>query len=117
MRENRDNKSYIAMGWPGQLIPYEFAIEHLPGSKIVLVDRMLLEPQEEATKISTYDEQIIDVKLVGNQTKRKNPKNTELAERHEAFYLKTNTLNTGDKIFSEIRLRNRRILKAVIMTE
>ena len=105
------------MGWPDQLIPYEFTIEHLPGSKIVFVDCMLREPQEEATTISTYDEQFIAVKLVGNQTKGKNPKNTAFAERHETFCLNTNTLNTGDKICSEFRLRNRRILKAVIMTE
>ena len=65
MRENRANKSYISRltRWVDKLLPFDFTIDHLPGSKMGLVDYILREPQQKAVNISTYDEQFIVAKL------------------------------------------------------
>ena len=65
MRGNRANKSYNGRltRWVDRLLPFDFSIDHLPGSKIGLVDYISREPQQKAINISTYDEQFIVAKL------------------------------------------------------
>ena len=65
MRENRANKSYNSRftRWVDRLLPFDFSIDHLPGSKMGLVDYISLDPQQKAVNISAYDEQFIVAKL------------------------------------------------------
>ena len=65
MRENRSNKSYNSRltRWVDRLLPFDFSIDHLSGSKLGLVDFISREPQQKAVNISTYDEQFIVAKL------------------------------------------------------
>ena len=65
MKENRANKSYISRltRWGDRLLPFDFSIDHLPGSKMGLVDFISRDPLQKAVNISTYDEQFIVVKL------------------------------------------------------
>ena len=65
MRENRANKSYNSRltRWVDRLLPFDLTIDHLPGSKIGLVDYISRDPQQEAVNISAYDEQFIVAKL------------------------------------------------------
>ena len=69
MREKRANKSYNSRltRRVNRLLPFDFSIDHLPGSKMGLVDYVLCELQQEAVNISylwwTYDEQIKVAKL------------------------------------------------------
>ena len=65
MRENRANKSYNSRlkHWVDRLLLFDFSIDHLPGSKMGLVDYILREPQQKAVNIYTYDEQFIVAKL------------------------------------------------------
>ena len=65
MRENRSNKSYNSRltRWVDRLLPFDFSIDHLPGSKMGLVDYISRNPQQKAFNISTYDEQFIVAKL------------------------------------------------------
>ena len=46
MRENRANKSYNSRlaRWDDRLLPFDFSIDHLPGSKMGLVDYISREP-------------------------------------------------------------------------
>ena len=65
MRENRANKPYNSglTRWADRLLPFDLSINHLPGSKMGLVDYISREPQQKAVYISTYDEQFIIAKL------------------------------------------------------
>ena len=65
MRENRANKSYNSrlIRWDDRLLPFDFTIDHLPGSKMGLVDYVSRDPQQKAVNISAYDEQFIVAKL------------------------------------------------------
>ena len=64
-RENRSNKSYNSRltRWVDRLLPFDFSIDHLPGSKMGLVDYISRDPQQKAVNISAYDEQLIVAKL------------------------------------------------------
>ena len=65
MRENRSNKSYNSRltRWVDRLLPFDFSIDHLPGTKMGLVDYISRDPDQQAANISTYDEQSIVAKL------------------------------------------------------
>ena len=65
MRENRSNKSYNSRltRWVDRLLPFDFSTDHLPGSKMGLVDYISRDPQQKTVNISTYDEQFIVAKL------------------------------------------------------
>ena len=65
MRENKSNKSYNSRltRWVDRLLLFDFSIDHLPGSKMGLVDYISRDPQQKAVNISAYDEQIIVAKL------------------------------------------------------
>ena len=65
MRENRANKSYNSRltRWSDRLLPFDFTIDHLPGSKMGLVDYISRDTQQKAVNISAYDEQFIVAKL------------------------------------------------------
>ena len=70
MRESRANKSYNIRltHMVDKLLPFDFSIDHLPGSKRGLVDYISREPQQKDVNFSTYDEQFIIAKL--DATKR-----------------------------------------------
>ena len=61
MRENRSNKSYNSRltRLVDRLLPFDFSIDHISGSKMGLVDYISRNPQQKAVNISTYDEQFI----------------------------------------------------------
>ena len=65
MRENRSNKSHNSRltRWVDRLLPFDFSIDHLPGSKMGLVDYISRDPQQKAVNISAYDKQYILAKL------------------------------------------------------
>ena len=65
MRESRANKSYNIRltRWVDRLPPFNFTIDHLPGSKMGLVDYISRDPQQKAVNISAYDEQFKVAKL------------------------------------------------------
>ena len=65
MRENRSNKSYNSRltRWVDRLLPFAFSIDHLPGTKMGLVDYISRDPQQQTVHISAYDEQFIVVKM------------------------------------------------------
>ena len=65
MRENRANKIYNSQltRWFDRLLPFDFTIDHLPGSKMGLVDYFSRDPQQKAVNISAYDAQFIVAKL------------------------------------------------------
>ena len=65
MRENGANKSYNSRltRWVDRLLPFDFLIDHLPGSKMGLVDYISCNPQQKAVNISAYDKQFIVAKL------------------------------------------------------
>ena len=57
MRENRANKSYNSrlIRWVDLPLPFDFTIDHLPGSKTGLVDYISHDPQQKAVIISAHD--------------------------------------------------------------
>ena len=55
MRENRSNKSYNSR--------LTLWVDHLPGSKMGLVDYISRDPQQKAVNISAYDEKFLVAKL------------------------------------------------------
>ena len=60
MRENRSNKSYNSRltRWVDRLLPFVFSIDHLPGSKMGLVDYISRDPQQKAVNMSAYSSKI-----------------------------------------------------------
>ena len=65
MKENRSNKSYNSRltRWVDRLLPFDFSIDHPPGTNMGLVDYISRDPQQQAVNISTYDGQFIVAKL------------------------------------------------------
>ena len=61
LKENRANKTCQSRltRWLDRLLPFEFIIEHIPGSKMGLVDLMSRSPLLQAPKESSYDRNFI----------------------------------------------------------
>ena len=99
MRENRANKSYNSRltRWVDRLLQFDFSIDHLPASKMGLVDYMSRDPQQKAVNISAYDEQFIVAKLdVIKRSAKRFLLNTENTEEPGA-----NTLYNPSRLFLE----------------
>ena len=65
MRANRSNKSYNSRltRWVDRLLPFDFSIDPLLGTKMGLVDCISRDPHQQAVNISAYGEQFILAKL------------------------------------------------------
>ena len=114
MREKRANKSYNSRltRWVDRLLPFDFAIDHLPGSKMGLVDYISRDKQQKAVNISAYDEQFIVAKLdvIKRSEKRflLNAENyTNFAAQNPFIKQASNTLHSNNKLSSGFALRNR----------
>ena len=113
MRANRSSKSYNSRltPWVDRLLPFNFSIDHLPGSKMGLVDYMSQDPQQKSVNISAYDEQFIVAKLdvIKRGAKRflLNSENyVDFAARNPLIKRASNNLNSSNKLCSEFALRN-----------
>ena len=114
MRENRDNKSYNSRltQWVHRLLPFDFTIDHLPGSKMGLVDYISRETQQKVVNISNYDEQFIVAKLDAIKRSAKsfllNAKNyTDFAARNPLIKPASNIPNSNDQLCSEFEPQKR----------
>ena len=113
MRENRANKSSNSRltRCIDRLLPFDFTIDHLPGSKMGLVDYISRDPQQKAVNISAYDEQFIVAKLdvIKRSAKRflLNAENyVNFAARNPLTKQASNTPNSINKLCSEYAPRN-----------
>ena len=113
MRGNRSNKSYNSRltRWVDRLLPFDFSIDHLPGSKMGLVDYVSREPQQKAVNISAYDEQFIVAKLdvIKRSAKRflLNAENkVDFAARNSLAKRASNNPNSSNKLCSEFAPQN-----------
>ena len=113
MRENRSNKSYNSRltRCVDRLLPFDFSIDHLPGSKMGLVDYISRDPQQKAVNISTYDEQIIVAKLDvikrGEKRFLLNAENyVDFAARNPLTKRASHIPNSYNKLCSEFAPRN-----------
>ena len=113
-REYRSNKSYKSKlkRWVDRLLPFDFSIDHLAGSKMGLVDYISPDPQQKAGNISAYDEQLIVAKL--NVIKRSAKRFLLNAENYVDFAAPnpltkraSNNPNSSNKLCSEFAPRNR----------
>ena len=113
MRENRANKSYNSRltSWVYRLLPFDFTIDHLPASKMGLVDYISRDPQQKAVIISAYGEQFIVAKL--NVIKRSAKRFLLDAEKYIDFAAQnplikqaSNTPNSNHKLCSEFAPQN-----------
>ena len=59
MKEQRIKKSYNSRltHWIDRLLPFDFNIEHIPGTKMGLVDYISRQPNQEAKVTNKYDEE------------------------------------------------------------
>ena len=112
MRENRSNKSYNSRltRWVDRLLPFDFSIDHLPGSKMGLVDYISRDPQQKAINISTYGEQFIVAKLDvikrGAKRSKLNAENyVDFAARNPLTKKASNNPNFSNKLCSEFAPR------------
>ena len=113
MRENRSNKSYNSRltRWVDRLLPFDFSIDHLPGTKMGLVDYISRDPHQQAVNISAYNEQFIVAKL--NVIKRSakrfllNAENyVDFAARNPPIKSVINNPNSTNNLCSEFAPRN-----------
>ena len=113
MRENRSNNSYNSRltRWVDRLLPFDFSIDHLPGTKMGLVDYISRDQQHQAVNISAYDEQFIVAKLdvIKRSAKRflLDAENyVDFAARNPLTKRASNTPNSSNKLCSEFAPRN-----------
>ena len=113
MRENRSNKSYNSRltRWVDRLLPFDFSIDHLPGTKMGLVDYISRDPHQQAVNISAYDEQFIVAKLdvIKRSAKRLllNAENyVDFAARNPPTKSVINNPNSINNLCSELAPRN-----------
>ena len=113
MSENRSNKSYNSRltRWVDCLLPFDFSIDHLPGTKMGLVDYISRNPHQQAVNISAYDEQFIVAKLDVNKRSAKrfllNAENyVDFAARNPPTKSVINNPNSTNNLCSEFAPRN-----------
>ena len=113
MRENRTNKSYNSQltRWVDRLLPFDFKIDYLSGSKKGLVDYISRDPQQKAVNISAYKEQFIIAKLyvIKRSVKRfllKAENYINFTARNPLLNRASNTPNSTNKLCSEFAPRN-----------
>ena len=113
MRENRANKSYNSRlrRWVDRLLPFDFTIDHLPGSEMGLVDYISRDPQQKVVNISAYDEQFIVAKMdvIQRSVKRflLNAENyIDFAAQNPLLKQASTTPNSTNKLCSEFAPRN-----------
>ena len=61
LKHNRSNKSYNSRltRWIDRLLPFDFIIEHIPGTRMGLVDYILRQPNQKAKSVTQYDEEFM----------------------------------------------------------
>ena len=61
LRSHRSNKSHNSRltRWIDRLLPFNFIIEHIPGTRKVLVDYILRKPNQKAKSVTQYDEEFM----------------------------------------------------------
>ena len=61
LKSHRSNKSYNSRltRWIDRLLPFDFNIEHIPGTRMGLVDYVSRQPNQKAKSITQYDEEFI----------------------------------------------------------
>ena len=61
LKSHRSNKSYNSRltRWIDRLLPFNFNIEHIPGTRMGLVHYILLQPNQKAKSITQYDEEFM----------------------------------------------------------
>ena len=113
MRETKANKSYNSRltRWVDRLLPFGFTIDHLPGSKMGLVDFISRDPQQKAVNISAYDAQFLVAKLdVIKRSAKRFLLNVEIytdfAARNPLTKQASNAPNSTKKLCSEFAPRN-----------
>ena len=114
MRENKANKSYNSRltRWVDRLLPFDFSVDNLPGTKMDLVYYISREPQQKTVNISTYDEQFIVANLDAIKQSEKqfllNAENyTEFAARNPLIKPISNKTHFSGQLCSEIAPQNR----------
>ena len=113
MRDNRSNKSNNSRltRWLDRLLTFDFSIDHLPGTKMGLVDYISRDPHQQAVNISAYDEQFIVAKLdvIKRSAKRflLNAENyVDFAARNPSTKCVVNNPNSTNNLCSEFAPRN-----------
>ena len=61
LKSHRSNKSYKSRltRWIIRLFPFDFNIEHIPGTRMGLVDYISRQPNQKAKSITQYDEEFM----------------------------------------------------------
>ena len=61
LKSHRSNESYNSRltRWIDRLLPFDFNIEHIPGTRMGLVDYISRQPNQEAKSITQYDEEFM----------------------------------------------------------
>ena len=61
LKSHRSNKSYNSRltRWIDRLLPFDFNIEHIPGTRMGLIDYILRQPNQRAKSITQYDEEFM----------------------------------------------------------
>ena len=61
LKSHRSNKSYKSRltRWIDRLLPFDFNIEHIPGTRMGLVDYVSRQPNKKAKSITHYDEEFM----------------------------------------------------------
>ena len=88
MRENRANKSFNSRltRWVDRLLPFDFTIDHLTGSKMGLVDYISRDPKRFLLNVENY---------------------TDFAAANSIIKQSSNTPHSNDKLGSDFAPRNR----------
>ena len=113
MRENRAKKSYNSRltRWVDRLLPFDFTIDHLPGSKMGLNDYISRDRQQKSVNTSAYEEQFIVAKLdvikLGAKRFLLNAENyIDFAAQNPLLKQAWNTSNSINKLGSKFAPRN-----------
>ena len=61
LKSHRSNKSYNSRltRWIDRLLPFDFNIEHIPGTRMGLVDYISRQPNQNAKSVNQYDEEFM----------------------------------------------------------
>ena len=92
MKEQRYYKSYNSrlIRWVDRLLPFDFNIEHIPGTKMGLVDYVSRQPNQQAKVTNKYDEEFAVATI------------TRICDAIAAIYVNTTPQNCQSQHFSSV---------------
>ena len=109
LKTHRSNKSYKSRltRWIDRLLPFEFNIKHIPGTRMELVDYILRQPNQKAKSITQYDEEF----MVATISRIRDAITTTFSNSNQIPFQKQHNTSKRKLLVGKTRVHPRKFIK------